>query len=131
MQEFLWRVITIKKLFYLILFFTLILSACNSSSVSIDQTFDIPEKVQNVINTDHQLQLIKKGMNAYIIFQSTETLTLTEFEVIDNILNIKFNSENQENTELKQYVFKMNPGNVKVKVLINGEFTSFDNIIDL
>lgn len=70
-------------------------------------------------------------MNAYIIFQSTETFTLTEFEVIDNILNIKFNSENQENTELKQYVFKMNPGNVKVKVLINGEFTSFDNIIDL
>lgn len=123
--------ITIKKLFYLILFFTLILSACNSSSVSIDQTFDIPEKVQNVINTDHQLQLIKKGMNAYIIFQSTETLTLTEFEVIDSILNIKFNSENQENTELKQYIFKMNPGNVKVKVLINGKVTSFDNIIDL
>ncbi|MEK5215911.1 hypothetical protein [Psychrobacillus sp. FSL H8-0487] len=61
MQEFLWRVITIKKLFYLILFFTLILSACNSSSVSIDQTFDIPEKVQNVINTDHQLQLIKEA----------------------------------------------------------------------
>ena len=131
MQEFLWRVITIKKLFYLILFFTLILSACNSSSVSIDQTFDIPEKVQNVINTDHQLQLIKKGMDAYIIFQSTETLTLTEFEVIDSILNIKFNSENQENTELKQYIFKMNPGNVKVKVLINGKVTSFDNIIDL
>ncbi|MEI4771872.1 peptidylprolyl isomerase [Psychrobacillus sp. FJAT-51614] len=131
MQEFLWRVITIKKLFYLILFFTLILSACNSSSVSIDQTFDIPEKVQNVINTEHQLQLIKKGMNAYIIFQSTETLTLTEFEVIDSILNIKFNSENQENTELKQYIFKMNPGNVKVKVLINGKVTSFDNIIDL
>lgn len=123
--------ITIKKLFYLILFFTLILSACNSSSVSINQTFDIPEKVQNVINTDHQLQLIKKGMNAYIIFQSTETLTLTEFEVIDSILNIKFNSENQENTELKQYIFKMNPGNVKVKVLINGKVTSFDNIIDL
>lgn len=123
--------ITIKKLYYLILFFTLILSACNSSSVSINQTFDIPEKVQNVINTDHQLQLIKKGMNAYIIFQSTETLTLTEFEVIDSILNIKFNSENQENTELKQYIFKMNPGNVKVKVLINGKVTSFDNIIDL
>lgn len=122
--------ITIKKLFYLILFFTLILSAC-SSSVSIDQTFDIPDEVQNVINTDHQLQLIKKGMNAYIIFQSTETLTHTEFEVIDRILNINFNSENQENTELKQYIFKMNPGNVKVKILINGKVSSFDNIIDL
>ncbi|MGE7113997.1 peptidylprolyl isomerase [Lysinibacillus sp. NPDC047702] len=122
--------ITLKKLFCLILFFTLILAGCNSSSVSIDQTFDIPDKVQNVINTDHQLQLIKKGMNAYIIFQSAGTITV-EFEAIDGILNIKFNSENQENTELKQYIYKMNPGNVKVKVLVNEKVTSFDNIIDL
>ncbi|CAM5213660.1 hypothetical protein UACE39S_04324 [Ureibacillus acetophenoni] len=122
--------ITIKKLFCLILFFILILSAC-STSVSFDQTFDIPDKVQNVINTDHQLQLIKKGMDAYIIFQSTEILTNTELEVIDRILNINFNSENQENTELKQYIFKMYPGNAKIKVLINGKVTSFDSIIEL
>lgn len=123
--------VTIKKIFCLILFFTLILAACNSSSVSIGQTFDIPDKVQNVINTDYKLQLINNGMNAYIIFQSSETLTLTEFEVIDNILNINFNTENQENTELKQYIFKINPGNIKVKVLVNDKVTSFDNIIDL
>ena len=107
------------------------LAACNSSSVSVDQTFDIPDKVQNVINTEHQLQLIKKGMNAYIIFQSSETLTITELEVINGILNINFNTENQDNTELKQYIYKMNPGNAKVKVLINGKAASFDNIIDL
>ncbi len=126
-----WRVITIKKLSCLILFFTLILAACNSASVNIDQTFDIPDKVQNEINTDYKLQLIKKGINAYIIFHSSEMLTLTEFEVIDGILNINLNTENQENTELKQYVFKMNPGNAKVEVLVNKKVTPFDNIIDL
>ena len=124
--------IIIKKILCLILFFTLLISACNySPGVSIEQTFDLPDKVQNVMNPDDQLQLIKRGMNAYIIFQSTETLTLTEIEVIDEILHISLNSEDQENTELKQYLFKMNPGNVKVEVLINGIATSFDNTIDL
>ena len=123
--------IIMKKLFYLILFFTLILVGCNSGSVSIDQTFDIPEKVQNVIHPDNQLQLITKGINGYIILQSPETLTLTELEAIDGIININFNTENQGNTELKQYIFKMSPGNANVKVLINGKVTSFDNIIDL
>jgi len=124
-------VITIKKLSCLILFFTLILAACNSGSVNISQTFDIPDKVQNEINTDYKLQLIKKGINAYIIFHSSETLTLTEFEAIDGILNINFNTENQENTELKQYIFKMNPGNAKVEVLVNKKVIPFDNITDL
>lgn len=123
--------IIMRKLFYLILFFTLILVGCNSGSVSIDQTFDIPEKVQNVIHPDNQLQLITKGINGYIILQSPETLILTELEAIDGILNINFNTEGQENTELKQYIFKMSPGNANVKVLINGKVTSFDNIIDL
>lgn len=113
------------------LFFTLILAACNSGSVYIDQTFDIPDKVQNEINTDYKLQLIKNGINAYIIFHSSETLILTELEAIDGILNVNFNTENQGNTELKQYTFKMNPGNAKVKVLVNGKVTSFDNITDL
>lgn len=120
-----------KKLFYLILFFTLILVGCNSGSVSIDQTFDIPEKVQNVIHPDNQLQLITKGINGYIILQSPETLILTELEAIDGIIHINFNTENQGNTELKQYIFKMSPGNANVKVLVNGKVTSFDNIIDL
>lgn len=123
--------ITINKLFCLILFFIVILAACNSSSVSIDQTFDIPDKVQKAVNMDHQLQIIKKGINAYIIFRSSETLTLTEFEVINGILNINFKTENQENTEIKQYIFKMNPGNVKVEVLVNKKVTTFDNIIEL
>ena len=123
--------IIMKKLFYLILFFTLILVGCNSGSVSIDQTFDIPEKVQNVIHPDNQLQLITKGINGYIILQSPETLTLTELEAIDGIIHINFNTENQGNTELKQYIFKMSPGNANVKVLVNGKVTSFDNIIDL
>ena len=123
--------IPIKKLSCPILFFTLILAACNSGSVNISQTFDIPDKVQNEINTDYKLQLIKKGINAYIVFHSSETLTLTEYEVIDGILNINFTTDNQESTELKQYIFKMNPGNAKVEVLVNGKVTSFDIIIDL
>ena len=117
---------TIKKLFCLILFFPLILAGCNSSSVSINQVFDIPDKVQNVINTDDQLQLIQKGVNAYIILQTSEMLINSEIEVVNGILNINFNTEDQGNTDPKQYIFKMYPGNKKVKILINGKVTSFE-----
>lgn len=47
----------------------------------------------------------------------------------ENILNIKFNTTNQENTELKQYIYKLNRGDSEhdtINVLVNEEITPFD-----
>ena len=111
----------------------MILAACNSSEVSISEIQSIPNKVQDVINDDYTLQLINDGKkNAYIIFQSSGTVT-AELEVIENILNIKLDSANEENNELKQYVYKLtwDKKHNTIEVLVNGQSTPFDNVTGL
>jgi predicted small secreted protein len=120
----------LKKLFCFIVLFTLILSACNSTELSIHEIQNVPNKVQDVIDSDYTLQLIRDGKkNAYVTFQSTGTVT-ANLEVIENILNININSETEENNELKQNVFKLTRGNAEydtINVLVNGKDTPFDN----
>ncbi len=112
-------------------FVTMILAACNSSELSITEIQSIPIEVQDRINTDYTLQLINDGKkNAYIIFQSSGTVT-AELEVIENILNIKLDSANEENNELKQYAYKLTRGDATydtIHVLVNGEATPFDSV---
>lgn len=113
------------------LFLTLILAACNSSELSISETHNVPNKVQEGINSEYTLQLINEGGNtAYILFQSKGTVT-AELEVKDNILNIKLDKANQENNELKQYVYKLTRGEEEydtINVLVNGQTMPFDNV---
>ena len=112
-------------------FVTMILAACNSSELSITEIQSIPIEVQDRINTDYTLQLIndsEKG-EAYIIFQSSGTVA-AQVEVRENILDIKLDSANQENNELKQYVYKITRGDSEydtVNVIVNGQVTYFDN----
>ena len=109
----------------------MILAACNSSEVSISEIQSIPNKVQDVINDDYTLQLINDGKkNAYIIFQSSGAVT-AELEVIENILNIKLDSANEENNKLKQYAYKLTRGDATydtIHVLVNEEATPFDSV---
>ena len=120
-----------RRLFSLLLVTAIILVACNSSELSITEIQSIPTKVQDRINSDYTLQLIndsEKG-DAYIVFQSSGTVT-AQVEVRENILDIKLDSENQENNELKQYVYKITRGDAEydtVHVMVNGQATYFDN----
>lgn len=118
-----------RKLFSFMLVAMIILAACNSSELSITEIQNIPNKVQDLINSDYTLQSISDGeKNTYIIFQSTGTVS-AELEERGNILNIKLNSENQANSELKPYVYKLNRGNAEydtINVLVNGKETPFD-----
>lgn len=106
----------------------IILAACNSK-LSISELQSVPSKVQDVINSDSTLQMITNGENnKYIVFHSTGAVSV-ELEVTENILNIKFKTTNQENTELKQYVYKLNRGDSEhdtINVLVNEENMPFD-----
>ncbi|AWE07261.1 peptidylprolyl isomerase [Lysinibacillus sp. 2017] len=117
-----------KRLFSLMLVAIIILAACNSK-LSISELQSVPSKVQDVIKSDSTLQMITNGeKNTYIVFHSTEAVSV-ELEVTENILNIKFNTTNQENTELKQYVYKLNRGDSEhdtINVLVNEENMPFD-----
>ena len=120
-----------KKLCCLIVF-TFILTACNSSEMSITEIQNIPNKVQENINPDYQLQWINNiDKNAsYIIFQSIDNVT-PDLEVVDNILNIKLDSTDQKNNELKMYVYKLNRGDAEfdtINVKVNGQDTPLDSL---
>ena len=107
----------------------ILLAACNSSKLSIIELQSVPNKVQDVINPNSTLQMITNGKkNTYIVFHSTEAVSV-ELEVTENILNIKFNTTNQESTELKQYVYKLNHGDSEhdtINVQVNEENAHFD-----
>lgn len=119
-----------RKLFSLMLIATIILAACNSSKLSFTEIQSVPNEIQDSISSDYTLQRISDGeKNTYIIFQATGTVS-ADLEVRENILNIKFSSENQQNNELKPYVYKLNHGDAgydTINVLVNGKETPFDN----
>lgn len=125
-----------RKLLSLMLVSAIILVACSSSELSITEVQKIPPKVQESINfmdTDYTLQIVNdtKSDVKYIIFQSAGTVT-AELEERENILDIKLDTENEENSELKQYVYKLTRGDAQydsINVKINGQDTPIDNSI--
>ena len=109
----------------------IILAACNSSELSISEVQKIPPKVQESIDTDYTLQLVNDSKSdvKYIIFQSAGTVT-AELEERENILDVKLDTENEDNSELKQYVYKITRGDAKydtINVKINGQDTPVGN----
>lgn len=119
----------LKRLFSLIIVASILLAACTSSQLSISELENVPNKVQDVINSDSTLQMITSGEKyTYIVFHSTEEISV-ELEVTENILNIKFNTTNQGKTKLKQYVYQLNRGDSEhdtINVLVNEENVPFD-----
>lgn len=109
----------------------IILAACNTSELSITEVQKIPPKVQESIDTDYTLQLVNDSKSdvKYIVFQSSEIVT-AELEVIENLLDVKLDTEKEENSELKQYVYKITRGDAQydtINVKINGQDTPIGN----
>jgi len=124
----------LKKLISLLFITTILLAACNSSELSITEVQKIPPKVQESIDfmdTDDTLQLVNDSKSdvKYIVFQSAGTVT-AELEERENILDIKLDTENETNSELKQHVYKVTRGDAQydsINVKINGQDTPIDN----
>ncbi|MEK4385615.1 peptidylprolyl isomerase [Solibacillus sp. FSL W7-1464] len=123
-----------KKLLSLMFVTAILLAACNSSEMSITQVQKIPPKVQESIDfldKDDKLQVVNDSKSdvKYIIIQSAGTVT-AELEERENILDIKLDTENETNSELKQHVFKVTRGDAQydsINVKINGQDTPIDN----
>ena len=122
-----------EKLFYPLLFFVFILAACNSSTLSISEIQNVPNNVQDKVNSDETLQLINDGENtAYIIFHSKGMVT-TDLETKDDTLIVKLDSSNKDPNELKQFVYKLtwDKEHNTIEVLVNGQSTPFDSVTSL
>ncbi|MFJ7914874.1 MULTISPECIES: peptidylprolyl isomerase [unclassified Lysinibacillus] len=120
-----------KKFLFLVLLTVFILTACNSSTLSISEIESVPEKVQKVIDEKNTLQLINEVEKdvSYIVFRSKGTVT-TGLETEDDTLIIKLDVTNQQDNEIKQHVYKFTfDSNLDtINIHINGKPTTIDNV---
>lgn len=119
-----------KKVFFTVFLAMLILTACNSSKLSFSEIENVPGKVKELIDADLRLQLIEEGARgSYIVFHSQGEIEST-LDPQDNIVNIIFNEQNPQAEDRKQnvYYLTMDSKHDTIKVFVNGEETSFDEV---
>ncbi|MEY9970275.1 chaperonin cofactor prefoldin [Lysinibacillus sp. RC46] len=120
-----------KKLLFLMFLTVFILTACNSSTLSISEIESVPEKVQKVIDEKNTLQLINQVDKniSYLVFQSKGTVT-TGLETQGDTLIIKLDVTNQQDNAIKQHVYKLtlDSNQDTIDIHINGKSTTIDNV---
>lgn len=119
------------KRFSIVILILFIVTACNTSTLSISEIEHVPEEVQDKINSEYTLQLIHEGEDAsYIVYQSSGTVTV-DLETVGNTLSVKLDETDNQNE--KQMVFKLtlDPEHEVIDVLINGESTPFDDVTSI
>lgn len=121
----------LKKLLFLVLLTILILTACNSSTLSISEIEIVPDKVQKVIDEKYTLQkinVVDKDIS-YVVFRSKGTVT-SNLETQGDTLIIKLDVTNQQDNAIKQHVYKLtlDPDLDTIDIHINGKSTPIDNV---
>lgn len=123
----------LKKIFALLFLVISILSACNSSTLSFSEIESVPNNVQDKMDVNYMLQLIKDGKKgSYIIFHSSGDVE-TDVETQGDVVTIKFNVSNSQDDVVEQntYYLTTDPEHEVIEVLVNGEPAPFDNVTGL
>lgn len=119
------------KKIVLILFASILLTACNSnnSTLSISELEVVPDDVQDAIDSaESTLQLINDGeKTAYVVYQSKGEV-IPDLEEQGDTLKIKLNVTKEDDDVIVQRVYKLtlDDKHEALDVLINGESTPFD-----
>lgn len=120
----------LKKIVVLGILVLSILSACNSSTMSIKEIENVPKDLQEYVNSSLRLQSINDGGKGYyIIFHSNGEIE-ADLETQGDKLNIMFNVTNLKDEVIKQntYYVTTGPEHEMIDVLVNGESIPFDNM---
>ncbi|BDH62839.1 hypothetical protein MTP04_29690 [Lysinibacillus sp. PLM2] len=120
-----------KKIFLLGFFVIAILSACNSSVLSFTEIKNVPENVQENVDSNLRLQSITNGGKGYyIVFHSSGDVE-TNLETQGDTLIIKLNETNSHDETIKQntYYLTTDPQHEAIDVQVNGESIPFDNVV--
>ncbi len=120
----------LKKIVVLGIMVLSILSACNSSTMSIKKIENVPKDLQEYVNSSLRLQSINDGEKGYyIIFHSIGEVE-ADLETQGDKLNIMFNETNLKDEVIKQntYYVTTAPEHEMIDVLVNGESIPFDNM---
>ena len=115
-------------MFVSVFFAMFILSACNSSKLSFSEIENVPQKIEEHIDSNLKLQSINDGTKgSYIIFHSNGEIE-AGLDAQDNIVNIIFNELNPQDKDIKRNVFYLTTDSKHdtIIVLVNGEEIPFD-----
>ena len=108
----------------------MILSACNSSTLSFSEIENVPNNVQDKVDFNYKLQSINDGGKGYyIVFHSSGDVE-ADLETQGDTVTIKFNVTNLQDGVVKQNTFYLttDPEHDVIDVLVNGESMPFDNV---
>lgn len=122
-----------KRVLVSIILFVAILTACNSSTLSFSEMKNVPNNVQDIVDSDLRLQLINDGnKGSYIIFHSSGEVE-ADLETKEETVTIKFNVLNPQNDVLKQntYYLTKDKEHDVIDVLLNDEPIHFDEVTSL
>lgn len=121
----------LKKILFFMFFTVFLLTACNSSTLSMNEIEVVPDKVQKVMDEKYTLQIINDVDQdvSYIVFRSKGTVT-ADLEEQDHTVMIKLDVENQQDNAIKLHVYKLTlePDHDTIDIYINGKSKSFDNV---
>jgi len=123
----------LKKTF-LVFLSVILLTSCNSSTLSISEIEIVPDKVQKVIDDKYTLQkinVVDKNIS-YIVFHSKGKVT-TDLEAQGDTLIVKLDVTNQQDNAITQHVYKLtlDPDIDTIDIHINGKSTTIDNLIGI
>lgn len=120
----------LKKVPFLVFLVISILTACNSSTLSFSEIENVPNDVQDKVDSNLRLQSITDGGKGYyIVFHSSGEVE-SDLETQGDTLIIKFNVTNLEDGVVKQNTFYLttDPEHEAIDVHVNGESIPFDNM---
>ncbi len=120
----------LKKIVVLVFMVVLILSACTSSKLSFSEIENVPNNVQDKIDSNLKLQSITDGGKGYyIVFHSSGDVE-TDLETQGDTVTIKFNVTNLQDDVVKQNTYYLTTATETdvIDVMVNGESIPFDNI---
>lgn len=117
----------LRKIVVSVLFVLLLLSACNTSTLSFSEIENVPKKIEEVINDDLELQFIDDEQGTYVIFHSHGEIE-ANLEPQDNIVTINFTELDPQDEEIKRnvYYLTMDSKHDSIIVKVNGEEKSID-----
>jgi len=119
----------LKKISVLLILLIVVLSACNSTTLSFSKIETVPHHVQENVDSDSKLQSINvDGKGYYIVFHSSGEVE-GEVETQEETVTIKFNETNVQDADVKQYTYYLTTGPEHdfIDVLLNGKPIPFDN----
>ncbi len=116
------------KIMFVLIFMSAILSACNSSTLSLSEVEDVPDEIQDSVNFDVQLQFIMDGNNNYYVVLHSSGDVAADVESEGDTVIVKLDETNLEDDVVMQNTFYLTTAqeNHELNIELNGEPTSID-----